>query len=217
VQGRYRDREMLIRRLVSEGCLRSQRVIEVMRKVPRHEFVPDDVCKSAYIDAPQPIGCNQTISAPHMVAIMTELLDVNANSNVLEIGTGSGYQAAILAELAKEGRVVSVERIKTLADRTRGLLQRLGFGNVIVVEGDGTIGCPDYSPFDRIIVTAAAPDVPPALIAQLSKGGRMLVPVGGRWSQTLLEVGKDMGGGVQARPHGGCVFVPLIGHAGWSA
>jgi len=209
------ERERLIRGLLESGYLRNPRVADVLRKVPRQNFVPDEIREWAYADTPQQIGFSQTISAPHMVAIMTELLDVQRNSNVLEIGTGSGYQAAILAELADGGRVVTVERIPELAEISRERLRGMGYSNVTVVSGDGTLGCPDSAPYDRIIVTAAAPDVPPTLVSQLAHCGRMLIPVGGRWGQTLLEVLKDQGGEVTVREHGGCVFVPLIGKEGW--
>ena len=177
--------------------------------------MPSNARDSAYYDAPAPIGGGQTISAPHMVAIMTELLEVGHGSRILEVGLGSGYQAAILAELADEGLVVSVERVPELADRASRLLSGLGYDNVRVVVGDGTLGEPNHAPYDRIIVTAASPKVPEALKDQLKKGGMLLIPVGGRWSQTLVEIDKTEDGRLETIDHGGVVFVPLIGKDGW--
>jgi len=209
------DKDTLLDGLVSEGYLRSQIVIDAMRRVPREAYIPDDIKGRAYYDCPQPIGYGQTISAPHMVAIMTEHLDVKPDSHILEIGTGSGYQAAVLAELAGEGDVISVERVPQLAEWARIVLKRLGYDNVHVVVGDGTLGYSEDAPYDRIIVTAAAPHVPAKLVGQLRAGGRLLVPVGGRWSQRLIVVSKDEAGRLQETDHGGCVFVPLIGEDGW--
>jgi protein-L-isoaspartate(D-aspartate) O-methyltransferase len=209
------ERAALVGALMRRGILRTPRVIDAFLAVPRHLFLPEPIRGEAYVDSPQPIGSGQTISAPHMVAIMTELLDVKAHSRVLEVGTGSGYQAAIISHLAPKGFIVSVERHEALAAHAAGLLRRLGYVNVDVVVGDGTIGHPAGAPYERIIVTAAAPRVPKALIEQLGCGGRMLIPVGGRWSQTLLEVVKDGAGNVSESRRGGCVFVPLIGGDGW--
>jgi len=208
-------REALVDRLASGGYARSKRVMSVLKKVPRHLFVPDYVASSAYVDSPQPIGFDQTISAPHMVAIMTELLEVKEDSNILEVGTGSGYQAAVFAELAPRGRVVSVERIFELTENARTVLASLGYRNVVTLTSDGTLGCSKYAPYDRIAVTAAAPQVPSALVSQLAPDGVMLIPVGNRWSQTLLMIRKDDKGEVESLDHGGCVFVPLIGEDGW--
>ncbi|MFH1054936.1 MAG: protein-L-isoaspartate(D-aspartate) O-methyltransferase [Candidatus Altiarchaeota archaeon] len=211
------ERAALVAALVRGGYLSDGRVIDVLKRVPRELFVPDDVRGHAYVDCPQPIGFNQTISAPHMVAIMSELLDVKPDSRVLEVGTGSGYQAAILGELAGAGSVVSVERIPELAERARTLLAGLNYSNITVVDGDGGVGFQEFAPYDRILVTAAAPEVPQSLVAQLAVHGKMLVPVGGRWSQTLIEVYKDSDGSIRGKSHGGCVFVPLIGRGGWNA
>jgi protein-L-isoaspartate(D-aspartate) O-methyltransferase len=210
-----KERSLLVDALVSEGFLRSSRVIGALGRVERHRFLPRELQGSAYVDSPLPIGFSQTISAPHMVAIMSELLDVGEGFNILEVGTGSGYQAAVLAELAPKGRIVTVERVSELADKARGLFEALGYGNIVVVAGDGTEGVPRFAPYDRVIVTAAAPKVPDALVAQLAAGGRLLVPVGERRVQTLMEVLKDADGGVRMVSHGGCVFVPLIGRDGW--
>lgn len=212
---RENDRDNLVDNLIHEGYLRDKRVIAALRRLPREVFIPDDIKGSAYYDSPQPIGYEQTISAPHMVAIMTEHLDVKPDSHILEIGTGSGYQATVLAELAKQGDVISVERVTQLAERARIVLRRLGYDNVRVVVGDGTLGYSEDAPYDRIIVTAAAPHVPAKLIGQLRAGGRLLVPVGGRWSQRLIVVSKDEAGRIQETDHGGCVFVPLMGEDGW--
>ncbi|MBD3388087.1 MAG: protein-L-isoaspartate O-methyltransferase [Candidatus Altiarchaeales archaeon] len=209
------ERRELVERLVSRGYLKSKRVIEAMSRVPRHLFMPGGIRDRAYADTPQPIGSNQTISAPHMVAIMTELLDVREDSHILEVGTGSGYQAAILAELAREGDVVTVERVPELAERSRELLRSLRYDNVEVVDADGTMGHAGKAPYDRILVTAASPGVPKALADQLADDGRMLIPVGGRSGQTLLEIRKDASGRPEEICHGGCVFVPLIGEDGW--
>ncbi|MFH1403392.1 MAG: protein-L-isoaspartate(D-aspartate) O-methyltransferase [Candidatus Altiarchaeota archaeon] len=209
------ERGNMVGRLIDHGYIKSSCVASAFRKVERHRFMPHEVSSNAYVDTPQPIGFEQTISAPHMVAIMTELLDVREDSKVLEIGTGSGYQAAIIAELCHKGFVYSVERVKGLYEGASRLLSELGYSNIHVVEGDGTMGLPEPAPYDRIIVTAAAPRVPGRLVEQLSKKGRMLVPVGGRWSQDLVSLDKDVNGRVMERSHGGCVFVPLLGEEGW--
>jgi protein-L-isoaspartate(D-aspartate) O-methyltransferase len=208
-------RAKMVEDLRGDGYLRSDAVIAAMGKVERHLFVPDEMRESAYEDCPQPIGFNQTISAPHMVAIMTELLDVQPASRILEIGTGSGYQAAILSELAHRGKVVTVERVPELVEHVRKVFSSGGYVNVDVRIGDGSLGFPEYAPYDRIIVTAAAPAVPPSLVRQLGAGGRLLVPVGDRWGQVLVELEKDCKGESVGRSHGGCVFVPLIGKDGW--
>jgi protein-L-isoaspartate(D-aspartate) O-methyltransferase len=209
------QRQAMVDALIAQNHLRSPRIIAAMLKVERHLFVPDDVAEYAYADSPQPIGFGQTISAPHMVAIMTELLDIKPDSTILEIGGGSGYQAALLAELAPKGRVVSVERIPELAQRTERILGRMGYSNIQVVVGDGTLGFESRAPYGRIMVTAAAPRVPDAILRQLANSGRLLIPVGGRWGQTLIQVDKDDKGALRNRSHGGCVFVPLIGEDGW--
>jgi protein-L-isoaspartate(D-aspartate) O-methyltransferase len=188
-------------------------VIEAMRRVPRHRFVPPDLRPQAYEDHPLQIGCGQTISQPYMVALMTELLVLTKNDHVLEVGTGSAYQAAILAELA--AAVVTIERQATLAERARDTLDDLDYENVEVLSGDGTLGCPERAPFDAILVTAGSPHVPASLREQLAVGGRLVCPVGGRDVQTLVKV--------ERTPHGyrehnniSCVFVPLIGAEGWA-
>jgi protein-L-isoaspartate(D-aspartate) O-methyltransferase len=207
-------RRILIQDLSSRGYLRTQSVIDAFMKVPREFFVPDKEVASAYDDRPLPIGLGQTISAPHMVAIMTELLDVEAGSKILEVGCGSGYQAAILAEMVENGFVYSVERIPELVEMAKRNLGKCGYRNVEVLLGDGTLGYPEKAPYDRIIVTAAAPRVPMKLVEQLGEGGIMLVPAGQRYSQDLIMVRKESGK-VVIENHGGCVFVPLIGEDGW--
>jgi len=209
------QRENLIENLVSSGYLRTPKIIEALKSTPRENFVPDLQKPSAYADRPLPIGEDQTISAPHMVALMTEALEVEAGQRVLEVGAGSGYQAAILGRLVGEaGTVYSVERIESLAKNAEENLRSLGIENVYVVAGDGTRGLSEHAPYDRIIVTAAAPRIPKALVDQLADGGRLLVPVGGRGYQELMCVVKE-GCGVSEKNLGGCVFVPLIGEDGW--
>jgi protein-L-isoaspartate(D-aspartate) O-methyltransferase len=194
--------------------IHDHRVLEAMRKVPRHLFVGEALQDQAYGDFPLPIGEGQTISQPYIVAEMTQALEVTPDDRVLEIGTGSGYQTAILAELAF--RVYSIERVRELFVGSRRLLDQLGYHNVIVKCSDGTLGWPSESPFEAIIVTAGAPDVPDKLVQQLTIGGRMVIPVGGRFSQTLLKIRKDESGAHQT-DLGGCRFVKLIGEHGWKA
>ncbi len=188
------------------------RVLAAMRKVPRHEFMPEGLQDQAYDDHATPIGEGQTISQPFMVALMTELLELKGTERVLEIGTGSGYQAAVLAELSE--KVYTVERIKSLADKARATLDRLGYRTVAIKVYDGTYGWKEMAPFDAIVVTAASPDVPQTLVDQLAVGGKMVIPVGERFSQTLVKVVKTPEG-VVTRNSIPCVFVPLIGNHGW--
>jgi protein-L-isoaspartate(D-aspartate) O-methyltransferase len=202
---------MVDEQIVFRGVTAS-RVLVAMRTVPRHEFMPEALRDRAYGDHALPIGEGQTISQPYIVAFMTELLALTGNERVLEIGTGSGYQAAVLAELCE--KVFTVERIKPLADRARAVLDRLGYQRVAMKVYDGTYGWKEAGPFDAIIVTAAAPDVPQALIDQLKEGGRLVVPVGERYSQVLLKMTRTADG-VRRETHIPCVFVPLIGAYGW--
>ena len=188
------------------------RVLAAMERVPRHCFLPDPDDAAAHSDHPLPIGSGQTISQPYMVALMTECLRLAGTERVLEIGTGSGYQAAILAELS--GRVVTVERIASLADGARQVLAGLGYANVEVVVGDGSFGWPGDAPYDRIIVTAAAPEIAEPWTDQLADRGRLVVPVGDRWGQTLTVVTKSAGK-LRHENLCGCVFVPLVGEHGW--
>ena len=192
--------------------VKDQRVLAAMRKVPRHEFMPEAIRGMAYGDHALPLGEGQTISQPYMVALMTELLELEDTERVLEIGTGSGYQAAVLAELC--GKVYTVERVKLLADRARATLDRLGYKSVAIKVYDGTYGWKDMAPFDAILVTAGAPDIPAPLVEQLREGGRMVIPVGERYGQVLMKAVKAAGGIITVKSIP-CVFVPLIGNHGW--
>ncbi|MCD6363066.1 MAG: protein-L-isoaspartate(D-aspartate) O-methyltransferase [Synergistetes bacterium] len=194
--------------------IKDERVLRAMMRVPRHLFVPEEYRERAYDDHPLPIGEGQTISQPYIVALMTSLLDLKGNEKVLEIGTGSGYQAAILAELAKE--VYSVERIPALAVKAAETLEKLGYKNVRVKVGDGTLGWEENAPYDAIIVTAAAPKVPTPLIKQLKIGGRLVIPIGERFIQSLYKYVKREDGSLDGEDFGGCVFVPLKGKEGWN-
>jgi protein-L-isoaspartate(D-aspartate) O-methyltransferase len=197
-------------RMVSETIaprgVKDPRVLAAMRKVPRHEFLPDAVRPHAYDDAPVPIGYGQTASQPYMVAVMTELAELGPHTRVLEIGTGSGYQAAILAEVA--GEVYSIEILEPLAASARRTLERLGYGRVHVRQGDGYRGWPEAAPFDAIVVTAAPPEVPKALLEQLAPGGRLVVPVGR--DEQELEVHRRTADGVRVRRFFPVTFVPMV-------
>jgi protein-L-isoaspartate(D-aspartate) O-methyltransferase len=209
---RERDR-MVAEQLVKRG-IADPLVLEVMRSIPRHLFVDAALRDKAYGDHPLPIGEGQTITQPFMVARMTELLRLTGKEKVLEIGTGSGYQAAVLARLA--ARVCSVERIPKLAARARGTLEAIGTSNVWVRTANGTFGWVDEAPFDRIVVTAGGPAVPPPLFEQLAEGGRMVMPVGSEDSQRLQVVDK-ISGEAKMTEDSGCVFVKLIGKYAWEA
>lgn len=202
---------MVDEQLVPRG-IRDKRVLDTMRKVPRHLFVDEALYAQAYSDFPLPIGEEQTISQPFMVAVMTEALELKGDERVLELGTGSGYQTAILAELCH--RIYSIERISSLAGRARKVLDKLGYGNAVVKIGDGTLGWKDEAPFGAIIVTAGAPDIPLPLIDQLNTGGRLVIPVGGEFMQSLIRVRKTETG-TEKEDLGGCRFVKLIGEHGW--
>jgi len=202
---------MVDTQLIPRG-IKDERVLSAMRKAPRHIFVDDYMQHKAYDDMALPIGDEQTISQPYMVAVMTELLELKGNEKVLEIGTGSGYQAAILAELSRE--VFTIERKALLAKKAEERFQALGYINVHVITGDGTLGLPEESPFDRILITAGSPGIPAPLMEQLADGGIIIAPVGIRFSQQLLIVKKSKEG-VSEQTHVPCVFVPLIGKHGW--
>lgn len=202
---------MVDTQLIPRG-IKDERVLSAMRKTPRHIFVDDYMQHKAYDDMALPIGDEQTISQPYMVAVMTELLELKGNEKVLEIGTGSGYQAAILAELSRE--VFTIERKALLAKKAEERFQALGYINVHVITGDGTLGLPEESPFDRILITAGSPGIPAPLMEQLADGGIIIAPVGIRFSQQLLIVKKSKEG-VSEQTHVPCVFVPLIGKHGW--
>lgn len=203
---------MVEEQLVSRG-IRDERVIDAFRIVPRHDFVPLEYLDEAYDDHPIPIGEGQTISQPYMVALMTQCLGLKGGERVLEIGTGSGYQAAILSKIAKE--VYSVERFANLASEARKRMDNLGYSNFRVKAGDGTLGWEENSPYDGIIVTAGAPAIPPSLLKQLKDRGRLVIPVGGQFSQ-VLTITERHGADIKTAEAGGCVFVPLIGKEGWS-
>lgn len=188
------------------------RVLEAMRKVPRHKFVPQKSISSAYDDNPLSIGEGQTISQPYMVALMTECLQLDGAEKVLEIGTGSGYQTAILAELAEE--VYTIEVHKPLSEKARRILMDIGYNNIEFRVDDGTKGWEEESPFDGIIVTAGSPSIPGALQDQLTDGGRLVIPVGSRFVQTLFKITRA-GGSFHKEEVTSCVFVPLVGEYGW--
>ncbi len=209
------ERKGMIRRLKASGYVTDPRVLEAMEKVPRDEFVPDNMKEYAYQDTPLYIGEGQTISAPHMVGMMLEALDVRPGMKALDIGTGSGYHAALLAELVRPGgKVYSVEIIKELAYRAKDTLIRLGYSDTVeVIVADGSKGLPEHAPYDRITVAAAAPYVPEPLKEQLGDGGRLLVPVGGRAYQDL-ELIVRKGDEFEETPLGEVVFVPLVGKYG---
>ncbi|MGC8977415.1 MAG: protein-L-isoaspartate(D-aspartate) O-methyltransferase [Candidatus Ratteibacteria bacterium] len=205
-------REKMVKdQLIARG-IKDKKVISAFLKVPREEFVPENLREYAYDDGPLPIGEGQTISQPYIVALMTECLNLKGDEKVLEIGTGSGYQAAILAEIGC--KVYSIERIPVLAERAKRILEKLNY-NVKIKIGDGTIGWEEYAPYDRIIVTAAGPEIPDSLISQLSEnGGRLVMPVGDRFVQDLILVIKN-GEKLEKINLGGCQFVPLIGKEAW--
>jgi len=207
-------KKMVDSQLRSRG-VRDERVLRAMEKIPRHLFVEEGLRDQAYSDHPLPIGERQTISQPYIVALMTEALSLEGTEKILEVGTGSGYQAAVLAELAD--RVFSIERIVKMADRARRILGALRYSNVLIKVGDGTYGWKDEAPFDGIIVTAGAPKVPETLVAQLAVGGRLVIPVGDRFTQTLFRVVRrsEEPGDVVKEDLGGCRFVDLIGDHGW--
>ena len=218
-------RERLIKRLIEEGVLKKPEVINAMLKVPREEFVPPELKDHAYMDSPLPSFDGQTISAPHMVAMMCELLDLRRGNNVLEVGAGTGYHAAVCAEIVapleapenERGHVYAIERLKTLVDFANRNLQRCGYADrITIIEGDGTLGYLEKAPFDRILVTAAAPRIPPPLKIQLKDGGRIVIPVGEAYSIQDLIVVERTGENFKEWTYGGCVFVPLCGKYGWS-
>lgn len=189
-----------------------ERVLSAMAKIPRHRFLPDPNERVAYNDCPLPIGYGQTISQPYMVAVMSQALCLTGDERVLEIGSGSGYQAAVLAELSRE--VYSIERFPSLAARARSILTDLGYTNITIIVADGSLGHPEAAPYDRIIVTAAAPLISENWIEQLVADGILLAPIGDRWGQTLTKVVKRAEK-LEYHNLGGCVFVPLVGARGW--
>ena len=206
-------RERMIQRLREHYKISDEKVLEVMRKLPRHLFVPEALKAQAYKDNALPIAANQTISQPYIVARMTELLETKEHSRVLEIGAGSGYQTAILATLA--GRVYAIERIETLAKEAHERLHRFGFQNVVLRCADGTNGWESHAPFDGILVAAGGPIVPEPLLKQLKIGGRLVIPIGqDTKTQNLIRITRDEKG-FRREDFGACAFVPLIGEHGW--
>ena len=201
------ERERMVRTQLAERGIRDVRVLDAMRKVPRHEFVPETLRQEAYEDHPLPIGEGQTISQPYIVAAMLEHLALQDTDRVLEVGTGSGYATALLSLLCAE--VHSVERHAQLAALAESTLHRLGYRNVKIRAGDGSQGWPEYAPFDAILVSAATPEMPPALFAQLREGGRVVVPIGPAFSQELQLIRK-VSGQPEVKVLEGCRFVPLV-------
>ncbi len=206
------QRDRLIEELRLLGT--SERVLDAMRRVPRHLFIPESEWKYAYADYPLPIGWGQTISAPHMVAIMCDLLDIRGGMKVLEIGAGSGYHAAVMAVLAGSGHVYAVEVIEGLTEFARQNLKKAGITNVTVVTGDGSLGLPEFAPYDRINVACAAPDILDTLTAQLKRDGKLVIPVGRNFQELYLVTKTD---GLKKEAKGGVVFVPLVGEKGFPA
>ncbi|MEA1967536.1 MAG: protein-L-isoaspartate(D-aspartate) O-methyltransferase [Thermodesulfobacteriota bacterium] len=204
-------RDMVKKQIIARG-INDQLVIKAMETIPRHLFVSDALTESAYSDFPLPIGEGQTISQPYIIAEMTQCLDLKGDERVLEIGTGSGYQAAVLADIVF--RVYTIERNNTLFLRTRKLFDSLKYHNIVAKYSDGTHGWKEESPFDAIIVTAGGTKIPPPLIEQLAVGGTLVMPVGGHFSQELIKIDKGKKG-ITTTNLGGCRFVKLIGQHGW--
>jgi protein-L-isoaspartate(D-aspartate) O-methyltransferase len=215
MNGLEEQRDRLVVSLKRRGYIKTPLVEKAMRRVPREEFLPEDIRDEAYVDSPLPIGEGQTISAPHMVAIMAEQLDLSPGMKVLEIGAGSGYHAAVCAEIiAPDGHLYTIERIASLATFAENNLKKTGYGTfVTVIFGDGSKGLPEHAPYDRIFVAAGAPDIPEPLTEQLADGGKMLIPVGGRYYQELIRVVRK-NNRLTKENLGGVVFVPLIGEHG---
>jgi protein-L-isoaspartate(D-aspartate) O-methyltransferase len=205
-------RENMVELQIKSRGTNNEKVLEAMREIPRHLFVPEQQRAYAYEDFPLPIGEGQTISQPHIVALMTEMLQLKGHEKVLEIGTGSGYQAAVLSKIAKE--VYTIEKIESLGLEAERLFKELGYKNIKVKIGDGTEGWSEYAPYDGIIVTAGSPKIPEPLIEQLGENGRIIIPVGNSFSQDLI-IGEKIKGELIKRTICGCVFVPLIGKHGW--
>ncbi len=203
---------MVKEQIIARGIIDKQ-TLNVLKKIPRHLFVPQELIDNAYEDHPLPIGYGQTISQPYIVALMTESLNLRANDKVLELGTGSGYRTSILAEMSKE--VHTVERIKELSEKAKQLLSELGYKNIFFYNQDGSCGLPEYTLFDAIIVTASVPEIVPLLLEQLSIGGRMVIPAGDRQSQQLLLIIKTSETDTSTKQLCSCAFVPLIGKYAW--
>jgi protein-L-isoaspartate(D-aspartate) O-methyltransferase len=205
-------RERMVKAQLIPRGINDKRVLEVMGKIPRDRFTEETLRGEAYNDHPLPIGHKQTISQPYIVALMTEALELTGKERTLEIGSGSGYQTAILAELSE--KVYTVERIRSLLVKSRKILAELGYNNILFKAFDGTLGWKEYEPYDAIIVTAGAPNIPQPLLDQLAEGGRLIIPVGNRFSQELIKMTKKRGEYIQ-KNLGGCRFVDLIGVHGW--
>jgi protein-L-isoaspartate(D-aspartate) O-methyltransferase len=206
------QRKYMVREQIASRGISDERLLEALSSVPRHLFVPVEYADIAYSDGPLPIGHGQTISQPYIVALMTELLELEGDENVLEVGTGSGYQAALLAILARE--VHTIERHEALAERAERVLMEMGLKNVVVHVGDGTLGLPKYAPFQAIMITAAAPHVPQPLFDQLDEGGRLVLPEGGLGGQ-MLDRWRKQGGEFEQEHIAPVAFVPLRGQHGW--
>ena len=209
---RTEERLQMVRDQIEARGVEDRRVLDAMREIPRHLFIPEELQAAAYHDRPLPIGSGQTISQPYIVGLMTALLEVTQSDRVLEIGTGSGYQAAILSKLART--VVTIERLPEIAVKAKDLMRCLGIFNVNVVVEDGTLGYPPDAPYDRIMITAASPDIPAPLIDQLADEGKLVAPVGSRDLQQLVRITKR-GDRINRENFGGVVFVPLLGRHGW--
>jgi protein-L-isoaspartate(D-aspartate) O-methyltransferase len=205
-------RERMVKNQLMARGIRDERVLQAMGKIPRHLFIQEALAGEAYNDHPVPIGDKQTISQPYIVALMTEALELKGSENTLEIGTGSGYQTAILAELSS--RVYTIERIKSLLVKARKLLAKMSYNNILFKAFDGTLGWKEYAPFDAIMVTAGSPNVPEPLKEQLADNGRMIIPVGDRYTQELIKITRK-GENFDQEGLGGCRFVNLIGVHGW--
>jgi protein-L-isoaspartate(D-aspartate) O-methyltransferase len=205
-------RDMVIGQLLGRD-IKDKNILDVFGRVPRHRFIDPKFYKDAYADFPLSIGSGQTISQPYMVALMAQLLDIKKSDRILEIGTGSGYQTAILAELANQ--VFSVERLKNLTENSSAILEEMGHKNIMLKTDDGTMGWKGFAPFDKIVVTAGGENVPEPLLEQLKSPGRLVMPVGPRISQKLLLLEKTDKGDILEKEICSCVFVPLIGKYGW--
>lgn len=208
-----RAREQMVDRQIAARGVTDPAVLAAMRTVPRHLFVPERQVRFAYDDSPQPIGRGQTISQPYVVAWMTEAAGVGPDSRVLEVGTGSGYGAAVLGQIARE--VLTIETIPELAESAAKRLEDLGYANVTVVEGDGTLGLPEHAPFDAIVVTAGGPRIPPALLEQLAEGGRLVIPVESGLGDQRLVCVRRVGDEFTETELGAVRFVPLVGEQAW--
>ena len=209
---RSEERTRMLQNQIAARGIHDPRVLAAMREIPRHLFIPAPYDRSAYEDCPLPIGNGQTISQPYIVALMTELLQLNDNDTALEIGAGSGYQAAVLSRIVRN--LTTVERIPSVANLARDNLNTLGISNVVVIVGDGTLGHPENAPYNGIIITAATPEIPAPLIEQLAEGGTLVAPVGSHDLQELITL-KKYGKTITRELHGGVRFVPLIGKHGW--